>query len=548
MIHSYSTDYQWTNEANLGIFETIKKIDPNLLIRVEYMDTKNIFSPAYLAHFKELLNYKYQHDKPSGIILTDNNALDFYQLYGAQLFPNIPVVATGINHATPDSIPPQISSLIAEQGAHKTTINQALALFPQTTELFVIADESSTGKLLMDETKAALNLLKPKVQLHFLTGLDQQQLMQQLTPLPANSLIYLLPYFRSASGETYAQGEIAHWLAQQVAAPLFVSWNFQLGTGALGGQIISSEKLGILAAESLLALIQGEQVAVFQTSLNSDQATYDYLAMQRWGVELDQLPRNSQVINRPETFYSLHKEVFIPAAVIISVLAVILVLLLLNLAKQRALNENNSQLMLLNKEVIETQKELVTTLGDIIEVRSHETKYHAVRVAKICRLLGEKLKFGEHQLDLFEAASSMHDVGKIGLPESVLHKAGELSPEEQELMRSHTRIGRDLLGNSQRELMVMCRTIAYQHHEHWDGSGYPNGLQGEEISVYARVTTLVDVYDALSSSRSYKEPWPENQVLEYIRQNSGVMFQPSLVELFCLCLTEIRAIRLAHLG
>ncbi len=179
----------------------------------------------------------------------------------------------------------------------------------------------------------------------------------------------------------------------------------------------------------------------------------------------------------------------------------------------------------------------------MIEVRSKETGNHVKRVAKLSRLIGEKVGLSEHDLEMLEAASPMHDVGKIGVPESILHKLGELTDEEFEIIKTHTDIGKDLLGSSDRELLRTAGIIAYQHHERWDGSGYPNGLKGEEINTLARITMLADIYDALSSDRSYKMAWSEERVLNYLASERGRYFDPYLVDVFQENLNEARAIR-----
>ena len=145
---------------------------------------------------------------------------------------------------------------------------------------------------------------------------------------------------------------------------------------------------------------------------------------------------------------------------------------------------------------------------------------------------------------LLKAASPMHDIGKIGIPDAILHKPGRLTAEEYEIIKHHTIIGHRILHMSDRKLMASARTIALQHHERWDGTGYPCGLKGEEISLLARISALADVYDALSLGRVYKEAWPREKVLQFIRQERGTMFDPQIVDLFFEHLEELEAIKL----
>lgn len=197
--------------------------------------------------------------------------------------------------------------------------------------------------------------------------------------------------------------------------------------------------------------------------------------------------------------------------------------------------------------MIKTQKVIVSALGEVIEARSKETDGHVQRVAKISRFIGKQIGMMEKDLDLLESASPMHDVGKIGIPEDILHKPGKLTVEEFEIIKTHTSIGKDILDGSNKKLLQIACEIAHQHHERWDGKGYPHGLREDEISIFARVTMLADVYDALCSKRCYKEAWPRDRVNSYIMSERAKAFDPQLVDIFTQHEEEIRNIRKQYL-
>jgi response regulator RpfG family c-di-GMP phosphodiesterase len=186
----------------------------------------------------------------------------------------------------------------------------------------------------------------------------------------------------------------------------------------------------------------------------------------------------------------------------------------------------------LNREIIETQKEVIMILGEVIESRSKETGNHVRRVAEVSYLLALKLGLGEEKAELLRLASPMHDVGKVGIPDEILLKPTRLSRGEQAIVRSHTDIGVDILKNSRREIMEAAVLAAQHHHERWDGKGYPNGLKGEEIHIFGRITALADVFDALMHRRVYKDAWLPDRVLDYIRDERGRHFDPVLVDIF----------------
>ena len=543
ILHSYSTDYQWTNKLSAGILGQLEKIDSRYNVRVEFMDTKNLYSPDYIQQLVQLYQFKYQTSQFDGLILTDNNALEFYQRYGHLIFPNVKAVATGINFARPPEVKSKVRSVIAELAEHKETIDQALKVLPDARRLYVLSDDTVTGKLIKKEVQDVLERQSYPLSVEYVDGLNLETLSDFVKGLSRNDIVYLLPYFRAKDGTTYPQGLVAQAISKASSAPIFVSWSFQLGSGVLGGHVISARSMGEQAALSLVRLLEGKHVELFQTHLPVSKSVFDYRVLQRFELSEPLFPRNSHFLYRTESYFDTHRSVIIPGVGIILTLMLITVLLILNLTKQKALNRNNERLMQLDKEVIDTQKELVATLGGVIEVRSQETHNHVIRVAKISRFIGELVELSDHELEMLETASPLHDVGKIGLPESILNKPGPLTPSELEVMKSHTQIGYDILNNSRRELLVVARDIALQHHESWDGSGYPSGLKGEEISIYARITTLADIYDALSSERCYKEPWQEASVLVHIEEQKGKIFDPVLADAFLQHFDEIRHIR-----
>ncbi len=199
--------------------------------------------------------------------------------------------------------------------------------------------------------------------------------------------------------------------------------------------------------------------------------------------------------------------------------------------------------LLLNKEIEETQKEVIITLGEMAEARSRETGFHVKRVAECSALLAKAYGMPPEDVEVLRMASSMHDVGKLAIPDAILNKPGRLTPAEFEIMKTHCQIGNEMLKNSQRTVMKSAAMIALQHHEKFDGTGYPCGLKGNDIHIFSRITALSDVFDALGAVRSYKQPWPMQDILNYISQERGKHFDPHLIDIFMNCLDAIMAIR-----
>ncbi|WP_051507067.1 HD domain-containing phosphohydrolase [Saccharibacillus sacchari] len=197
----------------------------------------------------------------------------------------------------------------------------------------------------------------------------------------------------------------------------------------------------------------------------------------------------------------------------------------------------------LRHEIESTQKEIIYTLGEIAETRSQETGFHVKRVAEYTKLLALKYGLPEEEANLLALASPMHDIGKVGISDSILNKPGKLTFEEYETMKSHAISGYEMLKHSSRPILKTAAIIALQHHEKYGGGGYPQGLSGEEIHLYGRITAIADVFDALASDRVYKKAWPLSEIVDLFHQEKGKHFDPSLTDLFLEHLEEFLEIR-----
>ena len=186
----------------------------------------------------------------------------------------------------------------------------------------------------------------------------------------------------------------------------------------------------------------------------------------------------------------------------------------------------------LNDEMVSTQSDIVKKLGEVIESRSKETANHVERVANVSYILAKAYGLSEEEATKIKLASPMHDIGKVAISDEILLKPGKLTKEEFEKMKEHSMIGWEILKDSDREILKTAAYIARDHHEKWDGSGYPSGLKGEEITIEGRITAVADVFDALSHKRVYKDAWPLDKVFNLFREERGKHFEPKLVDLF----------------
>jgi putative two-component system response regulator len=224
-------------------------------------------------------------------------------------------------------------------------------------------------------------------------------------------------------------------------------------------------------------------------------------------------------------------------------------------------HELEAEVLRRTAELARSRQEVIHCLARAAEFRDDDTGRHVLRVGKYARLIGSELGWKGERLNMLEQAAQLHDIGKIGIPDSILLKPGKLGPEEIEIMhkhagfgkrimetlpehesnvlRKHTELGSRLLQETDSPILGLASTISLSHHEKWDGSGYPLGLAGEDIPIEGRITAVADVFDALSSKRPYKPPFPLHKCFELLEEGRGKHFDPVVLDAFFRCRPEI---------
>jgi len=205
-----------------------------------------------------------------------------------------------------------------------------------------------------------------------------------------------------------------------------------------------------------------------------------------------------------------------------------------------------TELVELNEAIEETQREVIYAMGEIGETRSKETGNHVKRVALYSEALALLSGLSKKESALLKMASPMHDIGKVGILDNILKPPRKLTADEFKIMKNHARLGYDMLKNSHKPILQAAATVAHEHHEKFDGSGYPRGLSGESIHIYGRITAVADVFDALGSERVYKKSWPLDDILKLFKEESNKHFDPKLIDLFIDNLDQFLCIRDAH--
>ena len=221
---------------------------------------------------------------------------------------------------------------------------------------------------------------------------------------------------------------------------------------------------------------------------------------------------------------------------------------LLKLHEQQSIIQDRAdwlarQVYVATQQVVAREQETLLRLAKAGEYRDEETGNHVVRMARYSREIADELGFSAKECDEIEYAAPMHDIGKIGIPDKVMLKPGKFEPDEWKVMQQHTIIGHSILSNSQSRYIQTGSVIALNHHERFDGTGYPNGLSGKDIPLVARIVAVADVYDALVSKRPYKQPWAVSDAQDYLTKHAGSQFDPTCVEAFFARLDKIQGIQ-----
>ena len=542
IIQSYAPDFVWTTDMQYAIVNKLLQGNRNIDYHVEYLDTKNNPSQQYLNDVRKLFQEKYRGHHFDAVIVCDNPALNFYASVQAIMFPNTPVIAAGIQKDS--AIPSNLQNLhiIFENPAIHDSISIALSQNSNAKNIYIIDDKTITGEAIDSEIKS---MEKRFHSLHFiyLSTKDFSTITETLHKANRNDIAFLGTYFDKTSLQEFNYMELIDIISKQSNIPIYTAWNFNLRSTIVGGAVTDGKMHGTKAATVTMDLLSGKPMQTHYQTDAYNSYIFNYYGLKRFSITQSTMPVNFQIINNPKSFYQEHKSFIIMFLIIITVLLLFIVILIRNSRNLKKLHQKEIELNVLNQHIIETQKEIVLTLGEVIETRSKETASHVRRVAKMSLLLANVCGLSEQEATCLEAASPMHDVGKIGIPDSILNKPGKLTPEEFNIMKQHTEYGYKIMKSSGKDILKAAAIIARQHHEKWDGKGYMLGLSGEDIHPFARITAICDVYDALRSKRTYKSAWEADKAIQYVTDESGKSFDPKMAAIFLSNIDQIETIR-----
>ncbi|MUJ25102.1 HD domain-containing phosphohydrolase [Aliivibrio fischeri] len=534
VLHSYSPSYEWTMNIQQGISESIAKVDRNVRLSVEYMDSKRVNGNDYKAQYLTYLKHKYSKGYFDAIIASDDNALNFLIKNANKTFPKLPIVAVGINNLSIDLAEIEDRTTVYYERDHIVkNLKLSQSLFPERKTVYLFSDNSLTSQLVRKQFIEDAKVF-PNLTVKIIDDLSLKEAEQFLAKAGDDSVAFLTHFNTELKeGNYYDYGAIASVLSKKSNIPIFVFWEHYIGYGVLGGYVNRSYALGIQSILSLsnkLHFTVNEKVSAYPVAWEG--YVFDYGIVDKFNIDRDDLPYASSIVNEPESYLYKNRNIISVTALLIIMMLGIIVTQYIAILRKKELDENKTHILKLQKKTLNVQKEMINVLGEAIETRSGETGNHVKRVAKMSSLLGRLYELPKSEYKLLEVISPMHDVGKIGIPEAILDKPGKLTLEERAIIETHTVMGYKLLMSGDGEIMQSAARIALEHHERWDGKGYPSQLKGEEIHIFARITAIVDVFDALMSKRCYKEAWPLERVIELFKRERGRQFDPNLSQLF----------------
>jgi HD-GYP domain-containing protein (c-di-GMP phosphodiesterase class II) len=545
ILHAYQRDYAHTKALDKGIETYFEKTALNIKLRYEYLDTKNYYNLDDLEILSELLKNKYAKDHFDGMILCDDNALNFYLSYGEEIWGETDqVVATGINSLVPYEDDLLKLTLVEEKPNVEETIKIALKQNDDKAikNLHFIYDETATSLLMETEILKVLDDYKDLYDSVHHRSNTPDELKKIIEEGTKEDLFFFVLYSRGPDGQSYAFDEVPSYIVKNAVNPVYGLWEFYIGTGIMGGFMASSELYGDHAADLVYRGLNGENLPSFiKDRGNHQKYIFDYKIIDKY--KIDYIPKEAQVIDKPISFFDKNKVMLIVFFSVVSALLIIIGLLMYAVYQKHRVQMQNKEIGSLNSKIINTQRDLITRLGDVIETRSHETASHVRRVAEISYHLGKRYGLTEEMLEILITVSPMHDVGKIGISEKILHKPGKLTKEEFDIMKFHTNIGYEILKSPSKEILKYAAHVALEHHERWDGNGYPDQKKEEEIHIFARITAVADVYDALRSDRVYKKAWSIADTVDYIKNEKGKFFEPKIAELLIEDIPKIESLR-----
>ncbi|PID55556.1 hybrid sensor histidine kinase/response regulator, partial [candidate division KSB3 bacterium] len=368
-INSYHNGYHWSDGLLKGLRKTLNSGRFKLDFHIEYMDTKKFSYDTISLQLYRLYKQKFAGKKFDIIIISDNDALNFITRYRTELFGEVPVVFCGVNDLQPETLEAGNITGVVETFDLLATINVAKRIHPDRNKMVVLSDDSTTGNAIRAQIEQILKGNNTGIDLTFWTRITLEEAQERLGKLQDNSFLFIAPYYQTIAGRFYTSEEMSRALSQNSSVPIYTAWEFMVGSGALGGRVLSGPYHGEIAGKMALDILSGKDANTIPI-IKEAGGTYlfDYKAMEQLGISHTQLPPNSKIINEPKTDYSLPKELFWTIMVSFILLLLALLFLLTSMHERRRV-----ELQILDQ--LAFQETLMDTIPQLVSWKDIDGKF-----------------------------------------------------------------------------------------------------------------------------------------------------------------------------
>lgn len=336
-LNSYHNGYSWSDNIFAGIKSTLEQSEYSIVLQVEYMDSKKFHYEDTVRTLISLYRDKFRDKHFDLIIVSDNIAYDFILEHGEQLFPGVPVVFCGVNDFDPATLKSRAMTGVVESFDVASNLELAMRLHPGMRRMVVIGDRSVTGRAIRTQIEQALPRFNGNLTFEFWDEYNLEQMLDWIRNAKPDTFFYFIPMYRDIDGQFYSAQELLQRVRANTNAPLYSNWSFLLGSGIVGGKLLSGEAHGAAAARLALQVLSGTRPQDVPVVKYSDEPwEFDYNELKRMHVSERSLPEGSTIINAPSRFYELNKQVFWTIIVSLVILTIILVLLVMNILEKRS--------------------------------------------------------------------------------------------------------------------------------------------------------------------------------------------------------------------
>ncbi len=534
ILHSYPADLSWS-ESLQGKINELNRINGSpFKFEVIYLDYFKRHDQNYLSHVvKRVFNNTLNNGEKWHAILAQDDLAAKVIIENQELVRdnNINVFLLGVTEGIYDGHQVRFPHEVSIDSYDASKVIKVLSHTQHDIEsIHLVVDDTKFGEHIYTSVYPKL-ISYFDVPVYVTRDTPLEELKKSIASKSKNDIVLLGSYRLRNVSETvqhYGDEVIDVLNPTQLVAPVYVLIDSHIRNGVIGGAVrtsaLQAEHSFNLLAQTILA---GEPASNQWKKATYAQYKFDYEALKQKNIPLNVLPLNYKLINEP-TFHGVDKRsLYFLVAIIVFLIIFIIIVGMHSHHKNLVQNELGRK----NEEILKSQEDIISMLGEVIESRSGETGNHVKRVSLISEQLAELYGLSAHEVTKIKIVSPLHDVGKVNIPDSILNKPGKLTDEEFEVIKSHTTTGYKVLEGSDSELIRLAATVAHEHHEKWNGKGYPLGKKRQEIHIFSRIVAIADVLDALLSERPYKKPWPADKVYALFKEERGHHFDPELTDL-----------------